>query len=85
MKFPPTAITRSLLSHSRVNKKHQCCNLAIGYDSLKSFTMTDASEVEAKVKRKPKCSGCSSFFDEHQWETPGTGEESTTWMIQDYS
>ena len=41
--------------------------------------MTDASEVN--FKRKPKCSGCSTFFEEHQWGTPGphcTGEESST-------
>ena len=33
--------------------------------------MAEAPELPLESKRKPKCSGCGTTFEEHQWGTPG--------------
>ena len=33
--------------------------------------MAEAPELPLESKRKPKCSGCETTFEEHQWGTPG--------------
>ena len=33
--------------------------------------MAEAPELPLESKRKPKCSGCGTTFEEHHWGTPG--------------